>query len=294
MNYKSILKLSLIIGIISLIIFICNNINPQSNDTKNIVFNKNEISILFIGSSRVKRSVNPKIITKKTNRKTYNLGINEATFNQNIILAEYFTQQKGKKIIIIELSPNIKKIPVTFIKASNEIHPDLINFQKIIALYSETDFVTTINNLNNYLFTKLSIQESVKNITKSKKEELIGYVAEEVNNYNELESFISAKNYSISNEIDINEYISKINYLIDLASQNNTQIKFVVPLTYNQEAEKAIVFSIFNAIKDENKIKYSKDFINQIRKTEYLFDKNHFNAKGAKVYSNLISEYLIQ
>jgi hypothetical protein len=293
MNYKSILKLSLIIGIISLIIFICNNINPQSNNTKNIVFNENDITILFIGSSRIKRSVNPEIIEKQTNRKTYNLGINEATFNQNIILAKYFTQQKGKKIIVIELSPSIKKIPVTFIKASNVIHPDIINFQKIIALYSETDLVTTINNLNNYLFTKLSIQESIKQITKSKKEELIGYVAEEANNYDNTDSFISFEDYSIKNKKNLEDYITKINYLLDLAKKNNTQIKFILPLTFNQETEKAIVFSLFNYIKDENKIKYSKDFLNQINKKEHLFDKNHLNSKGAKIYSNLISEHLI-
>lgn len=72
-------------------------------------------SIFFLGSSRIQRSVNTKLVQDSLPIwQVYNLGLVGNTLAQNLYLAQYIYSLPGNKVVFIELSSYLFNYPESF------------------------------------------------------------------------------------------------------------------------------------------------------------------------------------
>jgi hypothetical protein len=270
----SILK-KIIIFLIPICMLIGLN-NHYSNAYRNEleVFGKHKT--YFIGSSRVQRGIDPKILNDHSNEtKIYNLGISGSTFLHNLILAEHMIEKYKAAELFIELSPIQFKI--------NDTHTMLgiVDFFSIIKNANVNNFFETMES---YLFQKFSLRNSIKQIIlPNNNESAFGYVFASQNSYDKTDSFLKIEDLGFNSNYDITSYSKLISELNKVAFKNHTKIRYFLPLTFKREEERKIVTAVFNSLASEQKVFYTNEFLESIRNSDNLFDKNHFNDRGAKI-----------
>lgn len=256
-----------------------------------------DTSLFFIGSSRVKNSVNPSLINAHFhNLSVYNLGISGAGFLSNCVMADYIIQQSGYNIVFIELSPLLEEVPKDFWSFS--YHAEFNLFKSILWLTKEQSvrkqFLLLINVLNNYLFKFVYIyketRESLGLKGQDTKKNLIGFTASDTNNLDGSISFLNRVEIDTCTSIKFS--LANMNGMIENlnthAKENRAKIIFFLPITYNKGVEKSIVFPLYNLLSDSVKLNYSEQFLLSMAKNEYMKDHYHLNNRGATAYSQLL------
>ncbi|MEW7291363.1 hypothetical protein [Aquimarina sp. 2304DJ70-9] len=305
---ETIVKLIAFGTIILLIALLIKKVSPPNVDNyyaaiSDKISNNKEPSYYFIGSSRVQKSVNPKILRDHFNNSNiHNTAISSSTFLSNCILADYLIRTQGSNVLFIELSPIIPELPKGLIKFSNEAN---INITETIKALTKKEnlrqkTIINLNALNSYFFLKTPLKESMKRIlnhnndSEKSSTKLMGFISLKGNNFYSTTPFITYKeiNYSSKKNKNLKSYHNYINYLLELSELYDSKIVFFLPVTYLKEKEKDIVIPLYNSLPDSVKIRYSKGFIESITNANYLLDGNHFNNKGATKYTNLLCPLL--
>lgn len=281
---KFFFKLCLLLTPLGLLIAfnIFYNLN-HSNATK---FSEN--AYYFIGSSRVQYGINP-VQLNQIKKPIYNVGISAATFFNNVMLAEHLMQTSKPKELFIELSPII----YTFSSAQKTLGVKPVNALKHLIRLNSFHLKEILDILEIILFDSLSLKDNLKKIFISTKSNLsesnsiyFGYKPKSLNYYFGRNSFLQVNNLETKYNVDISEYTYYISYLTLLADKHNVKIRFFLPLTFNRQEEREIVCTVYQSLPDELKVKYTSEFIEKIRQPQYLFDKNHFNNKGAAIMTD--------
>ncbi len=300
---KSFIKGIFIAGFIISIVLIFNRkeSNQTSLFTKEIIKGISEApldtSYYFLGSSRVQRSIDPILMSKKSKKENvYNLGISGSTFLNNCILADYLIRSNKKKKIFIELSPIIPSLKpglLNFADASS-LNP----FRSILRLQRKESYLDQamfqLKLYNDYLFSKINIKEGLKKHIPGLSKKIshqIGYSEDTKKGAKSITSFITYKEINIQHKskINLNKYHNYIEHLDSLAARHQTKIVFFLPITYKSPKEKDIVIPLFQSLRSNQKLAYSKHFISTITNSDYLLDINHFNKFGAETYTSLLS-----
>lgn len=298
---KTLIKLIAFGIIIFFLILILKKVSPieYSSDITDEISRIKDSSFLFIGSSRVQKSINPKILREHfQNKNIYNLGVSGSTFLSNCIFADFLMKKSAPKILFIELSPIIPDLPSEFIDFSSKENIHLLcSIEKLTKKESfRKRLILKLDIINHYFFKKILLKENLKKILRfnvNNKEKLAGFVSSAENNYNSITPFLRYKelnSYKTNN--DLSSYHNYINHLFKSGNQHNTKIVFFLPITYNKKAEKDIVIPIYNSLPDSSKIKYSKEFISSIINPAFLSDSNHLNGLGAEKYTTMLLPYL--
>ena len=300
---KTFLKLLIFIGAISLFILIFNYV-LMDNYYKSYIDNINNINVkiknskyYFVGSSRVQSSINPENVEKIfTKGKIANLGMSSSLFISNCILTSSIINS-NKGVYFIELSP------------------DFIEFSKGLILFTEERSITLLKELDDlfqnenrynailyklkllkkYYSNQFSIQGKLKHLFIESKDTIVGYkVHKKISKINTVSSFLTYDEiYNNKTELRSISYNNYINYLMKLGKKHDSKIIFFLPVTSKTPEEKKIIISVFNSLHDSLKISFSKEFLKKISKSDYLYDRNHLNSEGARVYSKWLGEYLV-
>lgn len=233
----------------------------------------------FIGSSRVQRGIDPQLLNdNKEENKIYNFGISSSTFFHNIILAKHLIIKHKAKELFIELSPIIH----SYHPAPESLNMGITSMTAAIKYLSINGYIEYVES---YLFTRLSLKTTLKKLIQYNGDSLdkIGYRFNDKNKYYTTDSFLKIEDLEMKTDDDLSEYFDLILQLTQLAKKQNTKIRFFLPLTFQRKQEREIVSTIFNRLPNEQKVKYTEDFLNSISNADNLYDKNHFNNKGAKI-----------
>jgi len=255
---------------------------------------QSDTSIFFIGSSRVKKSINPSILQQEIPGKNiFNLGISGGTFLSNHIMANYAMQLKGHKILFIELSST----RLIFTK-------DLVNFCKtkdiefMNAAFQATRFLSFsdrievgLQTVNWYLFQFLSFRNEFKWLIQPAQvkevEPWIGYTRLVGSKGNFSPLFLEKKDIkttSITNSTIENQY-KIIESLQEKAQKYDVKIVYFLPTTFAKETEKSNMLALYSKLKSAQRLDFTTHFFSQVIKKEHLYDYNHFNITGAAIYT---------
>jgi len=265
---------------IILIILISQFYEKGRNQT---IFNemlKNK-DVIFVGSSRIKNSINPNLFNNS--EKVMNFGISGSTFFHNMIVTEYLITEYKPKFIYIELSP----IHYTRHTMIQNLKIPISSFMK-----NKMKFGIQIKSLDNILFSKMNLKNLFKKIFNLKVPSLVGFQPTYESNYSKKDSFLEPEDFHKNYGIETKDHEELINYISKIAQQNNTTIKYILPITFFRDDELKIDMSVYNILPEKSKVIYSKCFIDKISNTNYLYDKNHLNIFGSKVMTNYINQNL--
>ena len=242
----SIVKLAVTLIAVSLIIAILKK-NTTTHNTKAVkeltksIENSTDTSYYFIGSSRVQKSIDPNILSKAVNGKSvFNLGISNSLFLSNCFLADFVMEQKGEKIIFIELSALNEHFPKSYTIVANALQ--INSYSKLWSYtknYSITDKVKLFFSIiNQQLFSAFSIKiKAIRFLNYNKKEvdktKLIGYCSSKRAECDNTTSILSRQdliNYS-DERIDHRQYFNLITQLLEKSKTNHSKIFFFLPIT---------------------------------------------------------------
>jgi hypothetical protein len=255
-----------------------------------------DTSFFFVGSSRVQRSIDPKIINAHYDGfRTVNLGISSGNFLSSCVMANFILRQRGHKVVFIELAPLLDELPDGLFKVSSET--GLSPFRSVLDLTGNHSFsersMLIVNIINHHLYNSITVREEVREIFGYKmddSDQLIGFQSSDKNDAHDISSFLTWQeiNTNRSNAIDLTKYKTMIGHLENLAKSNNSRIVFFLPVTYNKQIEKSIAISLYQVLPYTMKLEFSAHFLEQMARKEFLMDGNHLNAQGATAYSRLL------
>lgn len=274
-----------ILFIIGVKIVINSKINPANELKKQINFANKSSKIYFIGTSRVRKSINTNQLKKSFRlNEIYNLGLASSSFLYNYLLAKKLIEiSPPQSTIFIELCTS-QPTPPSFYKYFYT-DTDCINLLKLHFTLSDN-----FEKLDNILFYFLSIKETIRvlfDLNLAPKPG-IGYDSDSkvfIGSNKTMITFqeILKANHEL-NSIQL-KYLHIIEGLISDGKRKNINIVFFVPTTFKNVKEKKVVLPIFNKIPSENRWFYTSLFLSKMRKMSYLSDENHLNKYGAKIYT---------
>ncbi len=257
--------------------------------------------IYFIGSSRVQNAVNIRLIADSIHSShIFNLGCSGANFFSNCLLAEFLMQNKSPKKLFIELGLIKNNFPKHFAFVAEEADMNLYSLTE--KLFSNQFFFDrqkqkyslleeyTNNNLN------FDADKLMQTLHLKKIEQHWGFVAKKKTDFQSTNSFLTEeeiykKEFQSSQTTQYELFILS---LLKSAKESNTKIIFMLPLTCEDQDEKQAIIPFYRTLPDSFKFVFTKKFMNEISDSKYLFNANHLNEDGAKVYSEMISDYLKQ
>ena len=243
-------------------------------------------SIVFIGSSRIQRSVVEREIA---DYKIINLGISGNTFLSNFILAKYLIEKSESKKIIIESSLVKEEYSLIFSKLNKEGYE--LDYELIYETLNTDFFHKTrmrMNFMNFSFFNFFSIKEDIKSIfsRNSNARSFVGYVESLENKVSDESVFLSISDFKKDKkDFNLGVYIKLTQHLILEAKERGKEVYFLLPTTFRKEEEREVVIPFFNLIDSEFKLIYDTTLLKRITNKEYLYDNNHLNSFGAEVFT---------
>jgi hypothetical protein len=306
---ETLLKFFVFISIFVIVEFVIKLSTNSFERTKKFTLPFNNLtssdtSIYFIGSSRVDMSLNKDILNQKfKNAEVEKLGVSASTFLGNCLIAEMvIQQQKGNKILFIELSALLDELPSSLINfsfhsKSNTIRTIFSN-QFPLTLSEKVLLFCSILQKHFYYSNTLKIatiklHEKLKKLYLKRKQPKNTKKSVSALNNNSLNTATSFLNFEDlqnphSEPKNLNRYYALIEYLEAYAQKNNTRIIFFLPITYRKQVERQTVIPVFNSLPTKLRLDYTQMYLTEIAKSEYLFDNNHLNAEGADMNTKLL------
>lgn len=259
-------------------------------------------SIFFLGSSRIQRSVNTKLIQDSLSIwKVYNWGLIGNTLAQNLYLANYIYSLPGNKVVFIELSSYLSNYPESFKTALENLDiPDFPNsYFRFMGdkLPQPTKSLGFLKGKEDIFWNKMiQNQNTLKGI----------FFQDDYNGYNNIGFSPTSRNDVISKESFLNQddllvfarspldklVNEKVNQTLKFQSRNSFKIVFLLPVTSNDKVDFKLKIPIFNNIPKDSKWEYDNQFLHDIANPTHLENRNHMNSRGAYVYSQGLVKYI--
>lgn len=246
--------------------------------------NYQQESVFLLGSSRVQQQFDPRLWQDSVPCEVINLGVMSSTFLHNVIMAEHIIDKYQPKKLLIELSPSIHNL--------NQTHLAL-NLNKAELTWKYFNIMECIEATDNYMFYYGNLKSSMKNLAIGEPQKLhYGFSYTDQNQCDSTSSFLRFDDIQNPKDIDISEHRELVERLDTKANKANVEVVYFLPLTFKRQLERDLVVAVYHSLPENQRINYTEDFIQDVSKSEYLFDNNHFNAKGAEVVTNYFKPYL--
>lgn len=257
----------------------------------------NNNSVVFVGSSRVRRGIlEDQLANEIPDQQFVNLGIFNNTFFASYLIGEFLIEKTESEVIFLELSPikyEFSTFQMNLIGAMGLSVNDALNL--LSGDNKLEDIRLKVEMLNDFLLHELYLKDDIRTIVEFNKKTRpsFGYLPTTANRAKNSDSFLKLKDLeNTDSNIDLKPYLTLIENLIEKAKIENKRIIFMLPVTFKKEVERKTVIPIYNTIPTENKLLLDALFLNKISETEYLMNVNHFNSKGAKVYSKELARLM--
>lgn len=262
-----------------------SKINTKDELKKQIDFENKSSKIYFIGTSRVRQSVNTNQLKKSLKLNgVYNLGLSSSSFLYNYLLAKKLIEiSPPQSTIFIELCSSQPTPPVFYEYFFTE--GECLNLLKLHLTLSEN-----FEKQDNILFHFLSLKESFRTLSESNltfKPNIRDNNDSTIFKGNNKTIFTFQEILNANQELNAiqNKYLYIIEGLINEGKRKDIHIIFFVPTTFITIKEKTLTLSIFNKILPENRWFYTPMFLAEMKKTGYMADGNHLNKYGAHIYT---------
>lgn len=246
--------------------------------------NYQQESVFLLGSSRVQQQFDPSLWQDSVPCEVINLGVMSSTFLHNVIMAEHIIDKYQPKKLLIELSPSIHNL--------NQTHLAL-SLNKAELSWKYFNIMECIEATDNYMFYYGNLKSSMKNLAIGEPQKLhYGFSYTDQNQCDSISSFLRFDDIQSPKDIDISEHRELVERLDTKANKANVEVVYFLPFTFKRQLERDLVVAVYHSLPENKRIPYTEDFIQDVSKSEYLFDNNHFNAKGAEVVTNYFTPYL--
>ncbi len=261
------------------------------------------LKVYFIGSSRTKAAVNDDEINEAVsgNYRFINLGIASSTISQHYYLARHISNQKGKKILFVEMSGFRREHSANVAVAHYllRLTGSSLNYYKSVdsIVGPENSFVPSFKSYQRSVFNTFKIaQVALKSIIgfHPRCENHFGYKPlGQLRNSGpgpllrpaHFEQYASAKT-----NLFIERYIQAFKNLEK--STPGLKIIFILPFTSYREMEREQMIPSYLKLDSSDKVAYPQILYDQINDSTFLADNNHLNQKGAKIYTEFFTQYL--
>jgi hypothetical protein len=291
--WPSIKKLAIFISPILLLFLLKGMLSPPQNPPF-LNQSEDDITTYFIGSSRVRSGLDPEVIRSCEDRGgAFCLGINNSTFSHNLELVRYLASTRGSKAFFIEISPAKRDLPVSVVSAQRLIGTDILR----LALSASEgagmqERLEIWEGYLSYYFSTLNLRELIQPGAKPDVSSELRYDYTLENKYRQLNTFLRWRDLGASPGIDVNWYLRKISELDSIAGKNKADIRFFLPLTFKTEAERVMSVSLYQALPESLKVPYNEAFVQAVANPDFLYDANHLNHQGARLWSNFFCGYM--
>jgi hypothetical protein len=266
-----------------------NNFNNDKSTVSEMLYGRDNYDILFIGSSRTKWHVNPRIIDSITKMNSYNAGRFGANIIEiNLMLQCYLEKHIPPRLVVADFSVNSFNItdnpiysPVDYFEYMNNaaVYDVLSKYHERAWLWKHVPFLEICEASEiqkaQAVFGLLGKREIHKGY-KGYKENGSSYIA-------------TASKYDDNFDFKIDQPgLNTLQQLITTCKQNNIQLLF----TYSPEfyllhhKTEATFFKTLNAVCEKNKIPLLNYRNHEICKRNTFFvDPVHLNTEGATAFS---------
>lgn len=276
--------------------YICKKMYEETNDPPTVklrhTLNTTTEDILILGNSRAECHFDPAVIQEATGMSAYNCGIGGADFLFSRIQLNESLKRYTPKLIIVEASPN----SFFLVNAENRIKTLLPFYKRDTIIYhalthgklfEEIKFISTIYPYNS------TIGASIRGLFKKNTDTLMG--------------FMPAKG-QIDSLHEVN-YVNKFYTMKHLPQFRLDRLKKIIETCNRKKIPIVIVSSpVYYMNKDyedlENQLKrfclqfqdvhffdYTKSSSTYLKK-ELFYDNAHLNDKGARLFTQNLSENL--
>lgn len=249
-------------------------------------------SIALIGSSRIRRGINPSILEKHfKNYHAHNLGISGGTFLTNYILADYILTETKAQILFVELSPIKADFTPFSSRLFNQLDISLSRSLDEIKIESWSANIRLYLEVYNSQFVNmLSLNEIVKSLHGNNQNfETFGFLKNDDSDVVDSSSILKFNELSVNKpKYNLKQYEQMINALTTKANSYEKKIMFLIPLTFRKDEEKDIVIPLYLTIANEHRVVLDSALIDHISDKKYLLNVNHFNSDGAAIYTEEI------
>ncbi len=290
--------------------------NPNSEQMQNLVYtfnNHNNHQIIFIGSSRVLRQVNPLIIDSLTDLSSYCLGIDQiGMIESKMLLMSYLAHHPKPKFVVLNIDLS------TFMFNTNSSGP--YNLEEYFSYTSDTLINNQLSRFN-YKFKyplifktiaatkpfirKFTLSDSQKrSLFFSKNIEIQpytesnlmkGFLATSQTWNDEAEKEYNKLNQTILEEIPITEEgFELLTEFIQVCKTRKIECKLVFVPWYKGLKKNPNHFTVLNKVKtiakDSDTEFYDFSDSGLGNSKDLFYDCWHFNQKGSNLYSKLLAE----
>ena len=254
-----------------------------------------DTSLYFIGSSRVQKSVNPKLLQDYfRNFQVINLGISGGNFLSNCVMAEIVLKRPGNKVVFIELAPILDELPDALYSVASQTTDfspsgSARAFATNRSYAEQSTLMLTI--LNRELYKSVTIREELFDIlgfnVRKSNSNWIGFDPYDKNECEDARSFLTWQEIHSETEVavDLSKYAAMISRLELLANEGDSRIVFFLPITIRERLEKRIILPLYRTLPDSMKLEFTPGFLSGLSQPGFLGDENHLNRRGAEVYS---------
>ena len=285
--------------------FPISNPYPRINNTHLSRFGEINAEILFLGTSRTGLGINPKVIERKTNFTTYNLGHPGKNIKHMYgMLKNYLYENKNLKIIFIEA--DIMLLDSSILESSLEdfylSYDDFDNFNEWTD-YKKLRIQTTFKDFK-YLTKKL-LSRKTQHIRRDsiymppgledRNHSFYIQGAELVLEDKFDKSDIKHKNFQV-----YEKYIQYYAMMLNLCKEKNINVVFLTFPRFQDEInnhEKKYMTDLFSFFEEkEENVKYWNymdlaEFVSDEDNAKHIwYNSSHLSYKGANKFSRILSE----
>lgn len=259
-------------------------------------------TIIFIGTSRTQRAVITDSLEKfYPNYQFINAAMPGIGFIQANFFMSYLNTLPGKKLFIVELVRNKKMDNSAIMFAIHKLNipngfsimakENGLSTNPIFLVYWQLKFyfnlqLNKLDKLRDWLKAQYGLKINVI------RPSFIGYRFSDLNTYKSTETILSSERLQLS---AINKIDTSFKTMVDNLIRNendSTRYLFVLPHVSKDEYELSESVPVFNTIDSLHAWHYTNTDLDSFNHSDYLMNVNHFNHKGAKVYTRWIRERL--
>ncbi len=242
-------------------------------------------NIYFIGSSRIKQSINPHQLKGEMPENNFiNLGMGGCSFSYNYILArQIIPLLKPKDIIFIELSGLRINPPNSYFFSWN----DILNVIK-------SDIAFDLGSV----YKLLLLHDDFKGLffRKEHQNQIVGFQADKRKHRGTTSDIVKVSDFVLKDEPLSKRqkvYLDKIKNIIETSKLKNINVIFIQPLMMSR-SEKKIIIPLYRKLSGNYKWIYSQEFISSMDHNFLMTDNIHLNQYGAAIYTQeLLKEIII-
>ncbi len=259
-------------------------------------------SIIFLGTSRVQRAVIDDSLARFfPEYQVINASMPAVSFTHVDFFIRYLNSLPGKKIFVVELLNNKKKENTAMMFLINKLSipngyetmakENGLSTNPLFLWYWRSKFFFNLQ-LNKLDLLRDWLKRQYGGKTNSIRSSFIGYSYSSVNGYKGLETLMSRGRLQANAPMKINTLLQRMVHQLIQSENDSTRYFFYLPYISNGIKHLQSTVPVFYTIDSLHAWHYTDADLASFRHKPYLMDENHFNYRGAMVFTHWVNSQL--